>query len=68
MCAGSNTIIKNEEVNVYMGYYGGRLSIGNINYKDNNVKERPVMAAKLKSFKKDDLIEMILNLIDNADE
>jgi hypothetical protein len=71
MCSGSRAKIKREKVDIYMGYDGGSLRIGDIIYEQTDIHqssqyERKIMINKLNTFTKSELIEMFLDLIDNA--
>ena len=76
MCAGGNTTIRKEEVSLYMGYYGGSLTIGNLTYdvenearnRDQKSCTRKEMMDKIKSFTKEEIAQMIIDLVDNSEE
>ena len=67
MCAGASLTIRGDEVSVYMGYHGGRLEIGDVEYKSGK-SDREEIFKKLSSYKKDEIISMILDIVDEADE
>ena len=69
MCAGSNGTIRENDVTVSMGYYGGNITIGDIEYTDTSTKEeRNAMAQFMMKFKKTELVNVLLDLIENAEE
>lgn len=68
MCAGSNTNLKQHKVELYLGYYGGKITIGDVTFKQGNTTERRRMFEFLSNFEKNDIISMFLDLIDNSDE
>ena len=81
MCAGSEAKIGGVDVIVYMGYYGGSITLGDTQgkyryndkgrvkvWEDENLVSREEMATRLLKFKKREIVEMILELIDNANE
>ena len=76
MCAGSKTTIQGEEVGVYMGYYGGSMQIGDIDYdtgdkdcsRKNMAQNRRKLIIRLNTFTSDDLSEMIVQLVENSEE
>ena len=71
MCAGSESKVLNEEVSLYMGYYGGNISVGDKHY---NVKEDEgnvdagEMIKILSSYSSDKLAELIIDLVNNSEE
>ena len=67
MCASSSAKIRNEEVGIYMGHYGGSLKIGDTKYaQDDDDSRRKAMKIKLESYTKEELSKLMLSLIDNA--
>jgi len=67
MCAGSKSKIGNDEVKIYMGYLGGEIIVGNIKYTECE-KDKTKIETKLNSYKKSDLVKLIIDLIDNSEE
>lgn len=83
MCGGSITELKGKAVSVYLGYHGGSIQYGDDIYrwtwgstyeeaKAKDSEEVTLMREKMKgvlsSLSSEDLAEMILRIIDNADE
>jgi len=77
MCARSEAKLRAGDVEVYMGYYGGYISIGEKKYisedcirvnKHDILITKPELMGILRRHKKKELCEMIVELIDNADE
>lgn len=70
MCASSNAQIRNHDVSVYMGYYGGAITIGDLVEYDVSQSEgtKDELIACLDKFKKVELTTLIADLIDNAAE
>ena len=67
MCAGSESKIGNDKVKLYMGYLGGEFIVGNVKYKECG-KDKTKIETKLNSYKKSDLIKLIIDLVDNSGE
>lgn len=71
MCANSEARLKDKEVALYMGYYGGEIYIDNLNYKHNEGSggcKREEIIAELCKYDKEDIVKMIVDLVDNAEE
>ena len=71
MCAGSEAEIRGKKVSLYMGYYGGNISIGDIKYdvdKKKSKVSREELISCLEGFEKHELAILIADLIDNSDE
>ena len=69
MCAESDAEIRGKKVSVYMGYYGGNISIGDLEYDvDGKQATREDLISCLNEFTKEELSILIADLIDNSDE
>ncbi len=70
MCAGGRATIRDKECGIYMGYYGGSLRVGKVTYKQGKTtpEEKEKFVKYLKRFTKDELINMMLDLVENSDE
>ena len=69
MC-GYSRFKRNDEIYyLYLGYYGGELKIGNIEYVDNSgLKPRAEMKKRLMEMEKEEMAEMILGFVENSEE
>ena len=70
MCAGSAAKIRGKDVSVYMGYYGGSMTVDEFTYKvgDRTEGSREELIEKLCKYKKAELAELFADLIENAEE
>lgn len=80
MCAGSDGKLGELEVDVYMGYYGGRLTVGDVTYEQETAvpdKERAEyrgptarekMVSTLLQFTPGQLADLLCQLVENANE
>lgn len=71
MCASSYTILQDEKVDVYMGWHGGSISIGEINfsvYEGEESCSKEELIEKLVKHTKTEIATMICDLIENANE
>lgn len=72
MCASSETTLKGKAVSVYMGYYGGSLSVGNktfsVNAKGEPTVSEEEMIGILAKHKAKDLARMIVELVRDSEE
>lgn len=73
MCGGSQTKFLGHDVSVYMGYHGGSITIGDKFYsavkKDSpNEISAGEMIELLSKYSSKELANLIVDLIDNADE
>jgi hypothetical protein len=71
MCGGSEANILGKSVNVYMGYYGGSITIGDNTYSVNKEQGNTTageMLEILSSYHPKELAQLVIDLIDNADE
>jgi len=73
MCAGSNAKIGETEIEVYMGYYGGSLYIGDKAYHQimttgENVLSREEAIRLLTAYGAEALAVLLVDLIDNSEE
>jgi len=69
MCAESEAKIRDEEVDLYMGYNGGWMQIGKHVYNEKpGAKEREDFSRMLNKYKKTELVNLILDLLDNSCE
>ena len=69
MCGYSEFKRNDEKYYLYLGYYGGELKIGNIEYVDNSgLKPRAEMKKRLMEMEKEEMAEMILGFVENSEE
>lgn len=73
MCASSSAKWGEKNVRLYMGYYGGKLTIGDIGYKqdakkDEKKKQRRKMRRLLMKHTAGELTSLILGFVDNSVE
>lgn len=71
MCAGSESKLGNEDVDIYMGYYGGSITVGDLHYSVNTKETectKEEMIAALGKYSKEELAACIVDLIDNSNE
>jgi hypothetical protein len=65
MCGGSSFIMKGKDCSVYLGYYGGRVSVGNREITDEGQKDLRMM---FRGWSRDDLLEFLKEMVINGDE
>lgn len=68
MCAGSKAVVGDVKVSLYMGYNGGDISIGDFKYEVEDGVEQEVLAGELNKFTKDELVNLIVDLLNNSEE
>jgi hypothetical protein len=72
MCAGANGRLRDKEVSIYMGYYGGNLRIGDayytVNEDEGKVMSESEMIDLLSKYKKKELATLIVELVRDSDE
>jgi hypothetical protein len=76
MCGGSEGKIRDKAYDVYLGYYGGTLTINGITLSvtpnehgpGKSIEGLDDMRKYLKSYKKDELVEFIIDIIMHGDE
>jgi hypothetical protein len=70
MCAISEAKIRGKEVDIYMGYYGGDMSVGDTNYSVGLNKEgnRSDFIAGLSKYSSKELATLFADLVENAEE
>ena len=74
MSGFSYSRIRDLEVKVYMGYdnNSGEITIGKESYESSLYPYRPAQREKIKkilmNYKKSEIVEMIMDLIDNSEE
>lgn len=71
MCAGSEAKIRDKDVDVYMGYYGGEITIDGKKYsqrKDEGNMSKSEMVKYLSEYNKEELALLIVDLIQNSEE
>jgi hypothetical protein len=68
MCGYSTGKLGNDKVYIALGYYGGSLEVGDVGIENGESKNREEMRAILKKRKKDDLIDLLFELVENAEE
>ena len=76
MCGSSDIDFKGEHVYLYLGYFTGRIVIDGAGYdaspegfpQELGPNARQAVANRLAQFSKDDLIEMLLQLVEAGEE
>ena len=74
MCAGSKAKVGETAIDVYMGYYGGRLDIGNRRYYQDKAHpnaadfSREEAIRLLTAYGAEALAVLMVDLIDNSEE
>lgn len=70
MCARSDAVICKEQASVYMGYYGGKIMVGEMIYNtaDENTATKEQFIEYMNKFTKKQLIQLIADLIENSEE
>lgn len=71
MCAQSEGKLRDAEVDVYMGYFGGSLKFGNFSYSNHPEEQegtRQGLIDKLKEYSAEELSVLIADFLDNAEE
>ena len=69
MCAGSEGKIKDKEVDIYMGYYGGSLSVGDDHFSVNGGnKTEEEMIEILSKYDSADLARLMVELVRDSNE
>jgi len=76
MCSGSHAMLRDKSVDVYMGYHGGNFTVDSVGENcacfrvDSNgvVEGKEEVRKLLMKHKKAEIVEMVLELIENADE
>lgn len=71
MCAESDAKLRGKEVRIYMGYFGGDISVGDMVYdvdKEKSKCTREEMIAELENYEKEELAACIVDLIDNSED
>lgn len=72
MCAGADFTFKGKHVSLYLGYYGGELSCGDLTCKQNvrpgDMDSREALRAFFLSGTKEELVELLFGLVDNSEE
>jgi hypothetical protein len=76
MCGVSTAKINNEEIELFIGYYGGHIRHNGIDFKkdawyasrDELELSKEEGIKNLSKFTKDELIDMIIQFVDNAEE
>lgn len=70
MCGTSEAKLGKFNVDIDLGYDGGRLQVGETFYENiEGFKDSPdEMIKLLEGFKKEELIQLLIDFIDNADE
>lgn len=78
MCGTSKSKIKNEQIGLFIGYYGGSIDFTenefeyadkNFHYKtDKTCQDREKSVKYMQKYTKTDLINMIADFVENADE
>lgn len=75
MCAGSDAKLNGIGVSLYMGYYGGRITIGDNAFEKADYKGHredslspDEMVKFLSTFSASKLAQLIVDLVENSDE
>ncbi len=70
MCARSDAVIDKEQASVYMGYYGGKIIVGEMIYDTTNIDTatKEQFIEYMNKFTKKQLIQLIADLIENSEE
>jgi hypothetical protein len=71
MCAGSKTKLGSDDVSLYLGYYGGRLTVGDktfSNCENDKTVTFDEMVSVLAGLGADTLARMVVELVANGDE
>ena len=75
MCAGSQGEIRDAPVEVYMGYYGGMIRVGDARYsvdsaggRENGNTSEDEMVALLSGYEPGELARLFVGLVRDSDE
>ncbi|MCK5608502.1 hypothetical protein KAR91_41860 [Candidatus Pacearchaeota archaeon] len=69
MCGYADVETKKGEVSLYLGYYGGSVTIGDVKYEQGGSEEsKAKMKEALKTYTKNQLIDLIVGFADEAEE
>ena len=70
MCAMSEAKLRDKDVNVFMGFFGGGMSVGSLTYSVGDTKEgnRIDLITELSEYSSAELATLFADLIENAEE
>ena len=68
MCGMSDAKIDGMDLDIFLGFSGGRLDIGEDMYGGNNDKDMEMLADRLSEFSREELVSIIVQFVKNSEE